>query len=113
MSALSTLTITETKLLLRDKAVSFFSLAFPILLLIILGSIPSFRQPDPKNGALTVIWLYVPILIAMALAMLALNGMPAALGTYREKGVLRRNDYGRVMNKTCPISNFTSEESII
>jgi ABC-2 type transport system permease protein len=34
--------------------------------------------------------LYVPIVIALVLAMLALSTMPTALATYREKGILRR-----------------------
>ena len=34
--------------------------------------------------------LYAPIVIALALAMLALSGLPQLFATYREKGILRR-----------------------
>lgn len=34
--------------------------------------------------------LYVPILIAFVLAMLAFSVVPTYLATYREKGILRR-----------------------
>ncbi len=68
----------------------FFALAFPPILLVILGSIPSFREPDADLGGLRVIDLYAPIVVTLALAMLALNGLPQLFATYREKGILRR-----------------------
>jgi ABC-2 type transport system permease protein len=90
VSALSRLTLTETKLFFREPAGVFFMLAFPPILLVILGSIPSFREADPELGGLRVIDLYAPIIVAMTLAFLALSGLPQLLATYREKGVLRR-----------------------
>src|SRR5262249_39433062 len=56
----------------------------------ILGLIPGFRDPNPSLGGLRVIDLYVPIAIALSLAMLALTAMPTCLSTYRERGILRR-----------------------
>jgi len=87
---LSKLTITELRLALREPAFVFFALAFPPLLLVVLGSVPVFRRPDPGIGGLRVIDLYAPIVIAMSIAMLALSGLPQVFATYREKGVLRR-----------------------
>ncbi len=90
MNALSKLTTTEFKLLLREPMGAFFVLAFPVILLVILGSIPAFREPSEDLNGLRVIDLYTPIIIAMTISMLALNSMPAVLATYREKGILRR-----------------------
>jgi ABC-2 type transport system permease protein len=90
MSALTRLTRTETTLFFREPIGVFFTLAFPPLLLVILGSIPSMREPDEALGGLRVIDLYAPIIVAMAIAMFALNGLPQAFATYREKGILRR-----------------------
>jgi len=90
VSALSRLTITESKLFLREPAVVFFTLAFPPILMIVLGSIPAFREPDVEMGGQRGIDLYAPIIIAMAIAMLALNGLPQLFASYREKGILRR-----------------------
>ncbi|HEV2781231.1 MAG TPA: ABC transporter permease [Actinophytocola sp.] len=90
MTALTKLTLTETKLFFREPVGVFFVLIFPALLLVILGSIPSFRQPNPDLGGARVINLYAPIVIAMSIAMLALSGLPQLLATYREKGILRR-----------------------
>jgi ABC-2 type transport system permease protein len=90
VSALSRLTLTETKLFFREPLAVFFMLAFPPILLIIFGAIPSFREADPDIGGQRVIDLYVPIVVAMALAMTALSGLPQMLASYREQGVLRR-----------------------
>ena len=84
------LTVSELRLLLREPMVAFFAVVFPTVLVIILGSIPSFREPSPDLGGLRVIDLYVPITLALILAMLGLQTTPAVLATYREKGVLRR-----------------------
>ncbi len=90
MSALSRLTLTETKLFFREPLAVFFMLAFPPILLVIFGAIPSFREADPDLGGQRVIDLYVPVVVAMALAMTALSGLPQMLATYREQGILRR-----------------------
>lgn len=84
------LTASELRLMLREPLVTFFALVFPTLLVIILGCIPSFREPSPDLGGLRVIDLYVPITLALILAMLGLQTTPQVLATYREKGVLRR-----------------------
>jgi ABC-2 type transport system permease protein len=90
MPALRKLTLVELKLFLRDPMAAFFALAFPPLLVVILGSVPAFREPSNDLGGLRVIDLYIPIVMALALAMPALNGLPTYLATYRERGILRR-----------------------
>ena len=90
MRGLAKLTFMESKLFLRDPMAVFFALAFPPLLLAILGSVPAFRVPSEDLGGQRVIDLYVPIVVGLVLAMLALSGLPTAMASYREKGVLRR-----------------------
>jgi len=84
------LTRNELRLYLREPLFAFFALLFPTILVIILGSIPSFRVHDPALGGGTVIALYVGISLALSLAMLGLQMVPATLALYREKGILRR-----------------------
>jgi ABC-2 type transport system permease protein len=85
------LTLTELRLLARERVGLFWGIGFPVVLLIIFGSIPGFRHPVSKAvPGVSVLDAYVPILIAFVLAMLALNVLPATLAGYREKGVLRR-----------------------
>lgn len=90
MSALSRLTATETRLFFREPVLAFFALAFPPILLAVLGAVPAMREPSDDAGGLRAIDLYVPITVAMGLALFALNGLPQLFATYREKGVLRR-----------------------
>lgn len=90
MTGLPRLTVMELKLFLREPMAVFFAIAFPALLVGILGSVPGFRQPERSLGGLRVIDLYVPIAVSFVLVMLALNVAPTALATYRERGILRR-----------------------
>jgi len=90
-SALRKLTSAEFKLFARERAGPIWGVAFPLLLLIIFGSIPGFRSPVSKAlPGVSILDAYVPILIAFVLAMLALNVLPSVLAGYREKGILRR-----------------------
>src|SRR5215470_16895644 len=89
-SALVRLTATEAKLFVRERVGLVWGVGFPLLLLIIFGSIPAFKQPSKQLGGITTLDAYVPILIAFVLAMLALNALPPVLAGYREKGILRR-----------------------
>jgi ABC-2 type transport system permease protein len=90
MSAFVNLTRTELRLFVREPVPAFFVLAFPTILVIILGSIPDFRKPSPDLGGGRVIDLYVGIAVLLSLASLALQFSPSVLATYREKGILRR-----------------------
>jgi len=92
---LSTLITTECRLLSRDITAVFFLLAFPTVLLVGMGlAIPGMRTSPPDLPAplagLRIIDLYVPVLLAIAIATAALTILPAYLATYRETGVLRR-----------------------
>jgi ABC-2 type transport system permease protein len=89
-SSLLKLTRTEWKMFVREPMAMIFGLAMPIVLLVILGCIPSFRQHKADLGGQRVIDLYVPIVIGLGLATLCLMLLPGALASYREKGILRR-----------------------
>ncbi|HEU5419539.1 MAG TPA: ABC transporter permease [Streptosporangiaceae bacterium] len=89
--ALRRLTITELKLFARERVGLIWGVGFPVVLLIIFGAIPGFRDPvSDATPHVTILDAYVPILIAFVLAMLAINVLPAVLAGYREKGILRR-----------------------
>jgi ABC-2 type transport system permease protein len=89
-SALRMLVVTELRLFLREKAAVFWGMLFPLALLVIFGSIPGFHQPDKNLGGQTLLAVYVPVLMAMTLALLGLSALPTVLAGYREKGILRR-----------------------
>jgi ABC-2 type transport system permease protein len=90
MTAMWRLIKIETTLSVRDKVAPVWGIGFPLVLLVILGSIPSMRRPQEVNGGLSTFELYVPVLVLFNLAMLALIAVPTALAGYRENGVLRR-----------------------
>jgi ABC-2 type transport system permease protein len=81
---------TEAVLFLRERSMVGFSVLLPTVLLLVLGSIPALRTPDPTFGGVRFIDTYLSALVVITLALLGLNKLPATLATYREKGILRR-----------------------
>ncbi|MEV1065848.1 ABC transporter permease [Streptomyces sp. NPDC050263] len=81
---------TEVRLFRREPGGLFWILAFPTLLLVILGSVPSFRQPSDDLGGLRTIDAYVPVAVLLGLIVGGLQSMPQTLTGYRERGILRR-----------------------
>jgi len=65
-------------------------IVFPTLLLVILGSIPYFREPIEGMHGVRLIDLYVPTIVVLAMITASLQSMPPTLVGYRERGVLRR-----------------------
>jgi ABC-2 type transport system permease protein len=89
-SPLAQLTRVELRLFLRERIGPVWGIGLPVLLLVIFGAIPSFRKVLAGSGGLTVLDSYLPILIALSLALLALVALPFALCGSRERGILRR-----------------------
>lgn len=90
LSAFGRLVLTEAKLAWRTPIGLILGLGLPVLLLVVFGSIPKFREPAAELGGLTILSLYMPILSAFTVAMLALVGVSVSLSGYREQGILRR-----------------------
>ncbi|WP_027342067.1 ABC transporter permease [Hamadaea tsunoensis] len=86
----STMFRTELRLYFRDIAAVVFGILLAPAILAILGSVPAFRAADPALGGRTTVSIYVPIMLTMAVAMVALSMLPAQLSAYRERGILRR-----------------------
>jgi len=89
-SALLKLSLTELRLLSRERVRMALPVAIPLLLIIILGNIHSLRQPRAIYGGESFIDLYTTIMVVFGLALLALTNMPMIVADYRERGVLRR-----------------------
>ncbi len=80
----------EVRLFRREPGALFWMLGFPTLLLVILGSIPAFRETDPAFDGLRPIDGYVPVAVLLGLIVGGIQAMPQALTGYRERGILRR-----------------------
>ncbi|AOR31997.1 hypothetical protein BFF78_13880 [Streptomyces fodineus] len=81
---------TEFRLFRREPGAVFWIFLFPTLLLVILGSIPSFREADKSLGGLRPIDVYVPVTVLIALIMSGVQSLPQVLTGHRERGILRR-----------------------
>lgn len=89
MNAILKLTYTDLKILLRNPVAIFFTLPFPILVLVVFGSIFG-NAPIPQAGNLGQVDIMVPALFAIIIGTAALMNLPIALASRREKGILRR-----------------------
>jgi ABC-2 type transport system permease protein len=87
-SAFGNLVRTEAKLLVREIVPLLWGVAFPMVLLSILGEFSN--GPDKSLGGFSLVASYEPILIAFTCSTFALQGLPAVLAGYRERGILRR-----------------------
>lgn len=88
MQALFKLTYTEFKLLLREPVAVFFTLAFPVLIVLLFGSI--FGGYPVPGTQMTTIDLYTPAYTGLVIGTVGLIGLPTTLASYRERGILRR-----------------------
>jgi ABC-2 type transport system permease protein len=81
---------TEWLTMLRQRTGLIAGLGLPAVLLVIFGSIPAFRTSLPDLGGLSLLDVYLPILVAMALINFAVFNLPPVLAGYREAHILRR-----------------------
>lgn len=83
------MTRTEIKLFFREPLAVFFTLAFPLMMLFLFGSIFG-NDPDPDLGGRGSVDTSVPGYMAVVIATGGIVGLPIGLATYRAQGVLRR-----------------------
>ncbi|MGW5867039.1 ABC transporter permease [Streptomyces sp. NPDC055239] len=80
----------EFRIFRREPAALFWIMMFPTILLVILGSIPSFRETDASLGGIRLVDAYVPVTVLLSLIMAGVQAMPPLITGYRERGILRR-----------------------
>lgn len=89
-SATTALLRSETRLAVREPASVFWIMIFPTALLLILGAVPSFREPGAELGGQRPVDVYVSVAVTLSIIMAAIFAMPSVVTTYRERGILRR-----------------------
>jgi ABC-2 type transport system permease protein len=89
MTRLPALAATEARLLVRDWTVLVFAFVFPPFVMLILAGVFG-TQPDDGYAGQRPDDYYVTASIGVPMIALALVGLPVAIASYRERGVLRR-----------------------
>ena len=89
LRAFGSLVRSELRLFFREPAAVFFTLLFPVLLLVVMGPIFG-NEASPAFGGYGSLDTFVPAFTSIALGSFSLIGLPVTLATYRERGILRR-----------------------
>jgi len=89
MRTLAKLTWVEMKLFSREPITVIFSLAFPLVMLLVLAGVFG-NEVDPEFRDAIPVDYYVPGYLAIVIASIGLIGLPVHLAAYRERGILRR-----------------------
>ncbi len=79
----------DIKLFLREPIAAFFTLAFPVMMLLLFGSIYG-NKPSILFGGFGSVDILIPGYISMIIASTGLLSLTISLSSYREQGVLRR-----------------------
>ncbi len=85
------LSITELKLFLREPAAAFFTLAFPLILLFVFGSIFG-NSPDTEfyGGKWGPVDVMVQGYIGLIIGTIVFIGIPVTISNYRQFGIIKR-----------------------
>lgn len=83
------LTWTNFKLYLREPIATFFTLAFPPMMVVLFGAMYG-NDPSPLFGGRGSMDISMPGYTAMILGTVGFMGVPITISGYREAGVLRR-----------------------
>ena len=89
MKAFIKLTYSELKLQFREPIAIFFTLAFPIMLLVLFGAIFG-NEADARLSGYGQMDLSMPGYIGMIIGTIGMLGIPVSLANYRDLGILRR-----------------------
>ena len=89
MKALLKLIWVEFKLYMRQPQAAFFALVFPLLLLLMFGSIYG-NKPEAFFGGHGMVDVSTPAYIAIIMGSTGFMSISIIVSTYRERGILRR-----------------------
>lgn len=83
------LLLVNLKLYVREPIATFFTLAFPPLLVVLFGAMYG-NEPTPMFGGYGTMDISMPAYTALILGTVGLLSVPITISGYRETGVLRR-----------------------
>ena len=89
LRALTTLSLAELRLFLREPATAIFSFGFPLVLLVVLASVFGGRGAL-RFGGVTPGEYYLVSYLGVVIGAIGLVSLPVQVATYRERGLFRR-----------------------
>jgi ABC-2 type transport system permease protein len=89
MKSFLKLTYMELKLQLREPVALFFTLAFPVMLMVLFGVIYG-NEAEEFLGGYGQVDLSVPGYIGMIIGTIGMLAIPITMANYRDQGILRR-----------------------
>jgi ABC-2 type transport system permease protein len=95
MRSLLRLSWVELKLFVRDPMTALFSLALPVIILLVLGGVFGNEPSSAEDGMLVYAGVgpmtyYVPAYVALVVLSVSLISIPGHIAGNRERGVLKR-----------------------
>jgi len=99
MKSLLKMTWMEAKLFLREPVGAFFTLALPLIMLFIFGTVYNNVPAGPGSGGPDAISNLIPTFMSMVIGTTGLMAVTITMATYRENGILRRL-------RTTPVSSL-------
>jgi ABC-2 type transport system permease protein len=90
MKVLGKLIVVELKLFLREPMTVVFSLALPLIMLLILGGVFGNEADAGVYRGIGPMTYYVPAYVALVTASIGLISVPVHVAEMRDRGVLRR-----------------------
>jgi ABC-2 type transport system permease protein len=89
MRALWKMTVVEAKLFFREPIGLFFTLAFPVMILLLFVGVFG-NEAVPGMPGVRSVDIQAPGYTTMVIGSVALIGLPVTLASYRQQGALRR-----------------------
>jgi len=89
MKAVFELTKIQFKVTLRNFMVTFFSIVFPTLMLLMFGGIYG-NKPTPFFGGYGTVDVMLPSYIGITIAVTGFMNLPLTISEYRERKILKR-----------------------
>jgi ABC-2 type transport system permease protein len=89
MRGLKKLTLMELKMFFRDPTGAFFTMIFPLMLILVFGIVYG-NEPTPDFGGYGFLDIFTPALTGMIVGISALTNLNTEMAKAREKGILRR-----------------------
>jgi ABC-2 type transport system permease protein len=89
MRSFGQLVYVNLRLYVREPIATFFTLAFPAMMVLLFGAMYG-NDPSPLFGGKGSMDISMPAYTAMILGTVGFLGVPITISSYRESGVLRR-----------------------